>query len=121
MKRSTVEKGVMILLFIFAVIVPVSFIIMIIWNSILIEVLQKGAINKINFWQALGLLALAKILFGGLSSNWWPAKSPQKKANKEPVLEKLQNMTEEEKEQFRQQWHLQFESSLKEKSNSCGK
>lgn len=119
MKRSTVEKGVMILLFIFAVIVPASFIIMVIWNGILIEVLHDGAINKINFWQALGLLALAKILFGGIPSGWWSEKGAKKKTAKEPVLEKLQNMTGEEKEQFRQQWRLQFES--KEKSSNCGK
>jgi hypothetical protein len=93
---------------------------MVIWNSILIEVLQEGAINKINFWQALGLLALAKIFFGGLPSSWWTKRKKINASEKDPAIKKLQSMTSEEKDQFRAQWRKQFESP-RENDQSCKK
>ena len=39
-----------------------ALLVMLIWNAILPEV--AGA-KEINFWQAMGLLILSKILFGG--------------------------------------------------------
>ena len=39
-----------------------SFIVMQLWNHLLPEI---AGVRTINFWQALGLLILSKILFGG--------------------------------------------------------
>ena len=41
-----------------------SFIMMLLWNALLPNIF---GIVSINFWQALGLLALARILFGGVT------------------------------------------------------
>jgi hypothetical protein len=118
-KHAIAEKAVMILLFVFAVIVPVSFIIMVIWNDILTEVFRDGTINRIDFWQALGLLALAKIFFGGLPSGWWAKKKKINESEEHAVLRKLQRMTSEEKDQFREQWRWQFDSSAGRNDPGC--
>ena len=62
MKRSRVAK--MILLFI--VIAPVAIfvfgmVVKLLWNNALVPVLH---VSTITFWQGLGILVLAKILFG---------------------------------------------------------
>ncbi len=54
--------------------------------------------RHINFWQALGLLVLCRLLFGGMShgsnrSGWRRRKAAQWEA-----------MTPEEREKFRQSW-----------------
>ena len=45
-----------------AFIAAVATIVMLLWNAILPEV---TGVKPLNFWQAAGLLILAKILFGG--------------------------------------------------------
>ena len=46
-----------------------SFIVQWLWNSVLTNVLS---VNTITFWQAFGVLILAKILFGGLHHTMGP-------------------------------------------------
>jgi hypothetical protein len=56
----------------------------------------------ITFWQALGLLALCRILFGG-----WASHGPRSNARrriKERMDERWERMTPEEREKFRQSW-----------------
>lgn len=55
--RKKIFLIIPVLLVIFSVVV------MLLWNAILSEVL---GVDEINFWQAAGLLALCRILFGGL-------------------------------------------------------
>ncbi len=43
------------------------------WNGVLVEV---AAVKAITYWQALGLLALAKILFGGFPGRCGPCGGP---------------------------------------------
>ncbi|MGC2300096.1 MAG: hypothetical protein WA476_14915 [Acidobacteriaceae bacterium] len=54
--------------------------------------------RHINFWQALGLLVLCRLLFGGMShgSN---RSGPRRRRD-----EKWEAMTPEEREKFRQSW-----------------
>ncbi len=42
-------------------------VIMLLWNAIIPSIFV--GVNVINFWKALGLLALSRILFGGIGSN----------------------------------------------------
>jgi hypothetical protein len=77
-----------------------SFIVMNLWNGILVGVLHVGAIN---FWQALGILVLSKILFGGFAGPWRGHNYRAHKWRKE-VVEKWKTMTPEEREQFKQQF-----------------
>jgi hypothetical protein len=53
----------------------------------------------LNFWQAAGLLALAKILFGGFKG-----RGRRRKHSKEKPWKKWMNMNEEEREEAKQRW-----------------
>lgn len=59
--------------------------------------------RQISFWQAFGLLALCRILFGShgfRSSN----RSEARRRIKERMNERWEKMTPEEREKFRQSW-----------------
>jgi hypothetical protein len=55
--------------------------------------------HEITFWQALGLLALCRILFGGFG--WHGSGRSSFRRRKE---ERCKHMTPEEREQFRQRF-----------------
>jgi hypothetical protein len=74
----------------------VSYIVMQLWNHLLPGILHTGTID---FWQAMGLFVLAKILFGfghggrgGRGGPWMQHK-----------MERFKNMSPEEQERFREQ------------------
>lgn len=94
MKRGS--KAAMIFLFVIAVGSLVSFIVMTLWNMILPAAIT--GVNPINFWQALGLLVLSKILFGGFHGGW----KQKRQQWKERMNQRLQNMTPEQREAFKQ-------------------
>jgi hypothetical protein len=71
-------------------------IVMLLWNALL-PVLFK--LPLINFWQALGLLILSKLLFGGFRGAHWGRHQLKNK-----MQEKFTNMTPEEREKFKQEW-----------------
>ena len=57
--------------------------------------------RQITFWQALGLLALCRILFGG--HGWHRSgRSNIRRRMQERMQERCANMTPEERERFRQ-------------------
>jgi len=72
-------------------------IVMLLWNNILAQV---TSVQPITFVQALGILVLSKILFGGFRGAWggrpyyW----------KQKMMNKWNNMTPEEREKFKQEW-----------------
>ena len=80
-------------------IVGFGYLVMLLWNGLIPE-LFKGPV--ISFPQALGLLILSKILLHGMGSrgrqhwrhNQW----------RERMHEKMNAMSPEEKEKFREQW-----------------
>jgi len=99
MKRGFwVRKIVMILFFAAAAVLLFGFIVMNLWNAILPAVLHVSAIS---FWQAVGLLVLSKILFGGFRGRWGGGPGGRWK---ERMQDKWKNMTPEERDQFKQQW-----------------
>lgn len=70
-------------------------VVMWLWNAILPEVLGVGALS---FWQAVGLLALCRILFGGFrGGNWRPQRHKFRR-------ERWMQMSEEERARFREEW-----------------
>jgi len=89
-----------------------GYVLMLLWN-LLVPALFSGPI--INYWQAIGLLVLSKMLFGGFrfkggrhgccghggysKHGYWRNK----------LEEKMANMTPEEKEKFKQEY-----------ANKCG-
>ena len=56
--------------------------------------------HQITFWQALGLLALCRILFGGFGSHG--VRSNVRRRMAERMDERCEHMTPEERERFRQ-------------------
>lgn len=73
-----------------------GFLVMIIWNAILPDVL---AVKPLSFLQALGILFLSKILFGGLGR-----LGGQTRGRWMQMKEKMAAMTPEEKEKFKSEW-----------------
>jgi hypothetical protein len=59
--------------------------------------------RQITLWQALGILVLCRILFGGLGSHGSGRSSFRRRMD-----EKCQRMTPEEREQFRQRMRERF-------------
>jgi hypothetical protein len=57
--------------------------------------------HQITFWQALGLLALCRILFGGLGRHG-SDRSGVRRRIVERAAERREHMTPEERERFRQ-------------------
>lgn len=73
-------------------------IVMLLWNHVLAEVLE---IKRVSFWQAIGILVLCRILFGGFRGKPWSGrhktKSMQWKA-------KWMNMDEQQRSDFKNKW-----------------
>jgi len=74
------------------------------WNGVLPDLFGWP---QITFWQALGLLALCRILFGGFSSRGGPRSRAAMRDHfidhmADRVANRLERMTPEERERFRQ-------------------
>jgi hypothetical protein len=96
MKKFWIKKVLMILIFGTAAVLLFGWIVMSLWNAILPAVL---GVKAISFLQALGLLLLSKILFGGFHGGRgrWRG-SP---AWKEKMSRRWDRMTPEQKEKFK--------------------
>ncbi len=94
--RFNLPKVLMVILIVIAAASLLSFIVMNLWNAILPGVIH---VSPITFPQALGILVLSKILFGGFGGRRrWRGGPP-------PFMQrKFANMTPEEREQFKQEW-----------------
>ena len=73
----------------------VSYVVMQLWNHLLPDILHTGTID---FWQAMGLFVLAKILFG-FGHKGHRGGTPWMHNR----MERFKNMSPEEKEKFREQ------------------
>lgn len=79
-----------------------TFIVMTLWNAILPAVI---GVKAITFWQALGIIILSKILFGGFGGGGggpWKAKARAKWRDR--MMNKWEGMTPEEREKFKTSW-----------------
>ena len=81
-----------------AIVLLTSWIVMLLWNSILPVVLP---VKSITFLQATGILILSKILFGGFRSFPWRYRRPGYPSD---IRAKWMIMSAEEKEKFREEW-----------------
>jgi uncharacterized protein (DUF2236 family) len=57
--------------------------------------------RTITFWQAVGLLALCRILFGGWHGG---QRSRFRQRMRERMTERMEHMTPEEREEFQRRW-----------------
>lgn len=95
-RPSPVKIVFMVLVFV-AIASALSWLIMILWNSILTEV---TSVKPLNFWKAAGLLLLTKILFSGI----WKRSSRKHKARHKEWREKWINMSPRERREARDRW-----------------
>jgi hypothetical protein len=73
-------------------------VVMHLWNWLAPELF---GLRQVTFWQALGLLALCRILFGGFGlSGGGPRASSRRR-----MRDRWEHMTAEERERFRQGLH----------------
>ena len=72
-------------------------VVMLLWNNVLASVTN---VSTISFVQALGILVLAKILFGGFRGGW----GPRRYFWRQRMMQKWNNMTPEEREKFKSEW-----------------
>lgn len=98
MKKFWIKKGLMFVAFFIAAALLIGFVVMGLWNAILPAVL---GVKAITFIQALGILLLSKILFGGFRGGCHDRGGQQWKMK---MQEKMGGMTPEEKEKFKAEW-----------------
>jgi cytochrome b subunit of formate dehydrogenase len=72
-------------------------VVMLLWNNVLAAVVN---VHAITFPQALGLLILSKILFGGFRG----AYAGRRHYWKQRMTEKWNNMSPQEREKFKTEW-----------------
>jgi len=96
MKRFWIRKVVGFICLAVVGVLVFSGIVMSLWNALLPELFHFPVIS---FWQALGLLILSKLLFGGFRGG-----GPRGGGWKDKMKQRWMNMTPEEKEKFKQDW-----------------
>jgi uncharacterized membrane protein len=94
MRGRWILKGLKIAVFAALAIVVFGFVVMSLWNWLMPGLF---GLRLITFWQALGLLVLFKILFGGFHRRGGPGIHWRRR-----MMERWEQMTPEEREKFRQ-------------------
>ena len=76
-----------------------SGVVMFLWNAVMPGV---SGVLSLNFWQAMGLLVLSRILFGGFRFGGHNGHRPP--FMHPTIRNKFMDMNDEEREQFKNQW-----------------
>jgi hypothetical protein len=98
MKRGFWARRVLFFILIAALAILVfGEVVMLLWNNVLAAVTN---VHTITFIQALGILVLSKILFGGFRGGW----GQRRHYWKQRMMQKWNNMTPDEREKFKQEW-----------------
>lgn len=95
MNKWILKRVIAVILFAPLGIALLGYVVMALWNWLMPELF---GLKLITFWQALGLLLLSKILFGSIHTKWKNGGE-----FKEKVKNKLDCMTPEEREKFKEQ------------------
>ena len=104
MKNQSCRKfRLLIPLFVLAFVALATFAVHGLWNGVLTDVL---GVKTISYWQALGLLALAKILFGGFPGRRGGKFGPPWRRHM--TMERWESLTPEQREQMREEMRRRF-------------
>ena len=76
-------------------------VVMLLWNWLAPALF---GLRLITFWQALGLLALCRILFGGFGLGGGGSHRSRGSSSGRRMTERWEQMTPEERERLRQSW-----------------
>jgi Ca2+/H+ antiporter, TMEM165/GDT1 family len=101
MKKFWIKKGLMILVFGILAVLVFGLVVMSLWNAILPAVI---GVKAITFIQALGILLLSKILFGGFGGGRHRGGGWRNKGKWMEMKDKFAGMTPEEREKFKAEW-----------------
>jgi hypothetical protein len=93
MKRNWMLKGLKIAAFAVVLVAVLGFVVMSLWNSLMPALFGW---HVIHFWQAVGILLLSKILFGGFRGG--PGHHMHFRRR---MMERWEHMTPEEREKVR--------------------
>jgi len=94
LKKYWVLRAVKITFLAVIAVGTVSFVVMSLWNALMPGIF---ALRTISFWQALGLLVLSKLLFGGFRPSGGARGHWRRR-----MAERWEHMTPEEREKFKQ-------------------
>jgi len=94
MKKYWLIRRLKFVLFAAAALVVIGFVVMSLWNWLMPSLFGW---SMISFWQALGLLVLCRILFGGFRG-----RPPGHMYWRRRMIERWEQMTPEEREKFRE-------------------
>lgn len=98
MKKNIKTFKLLIIPFVIGMFFIVTAIVMWLWNALLPELL--GA-KSISYWQAMGILVLSKILFGGFHGKGCKQHHKMEYLNRH---EALGEWSDEEREKLREAW-----------------
>lgn len=92
-KNYWISRAIKLVFFAIIAVAVLSFAVMSLWNALMPAMFGAKAVT---FWQALGLLVLSKLLFGGFrpygAAGHWRRR----------MAERWEHMTPEEREKFKQ-------------------
>ena len=94
MRKSRFLRVIKIALFGTLAVAALGFVVMSLWNALLPDIF---GVRAIGFWQAVGLLILSKLLFGGFRTHGGGGPSWRRR-----FKERWEQMTPEERESFKQ-------------------
>jgi hypothetical protein len=98
-RQFSSKKKIMIFFMVIAAILLFGLVVMGLWNAIIPRVIT--GVKIISYPQALGILVLSKILFGGFKGSGWAA---QRRGRWIEMQQKMAAMTPEEREKFKSEW-----------------
>jgi hypothetical protein len=106
LKNYRIMRAIKIALFATIAVGVVSFVVMSLWNALMPGLFS---VKAISFWQALGLLVLSKLLFGGFRPSGGGGGHWRRR-----MAERWEQMTPEEREKFKQGMRYRFRCGSEE-------
>ncbi|MEI6091812.1 MAG: hypothetical protein WCR42_15250 [bacterium] len=107
-KDCNILKAIFIPPAIIAGILIFTWVVMALWNAILPQVI---GVHTVTFWQAMGMLVLSKILFGGFGGGHNHHKHHNHHTRE--MRKKWKQMTPEERDAMKKEWHNRCEPLAK--------
>jgi hypothetical protein len=101
---AIVKKKLSYMLFFIMLFLLLSAAAMFLWNALLPQIIH---VTVINYWQALGLMALCRILFGGF--RFWGGRSRDPGDGPRLLKDKLMSMDESDRAAFKEEWRKRGE------------
>lgn len=101
MTRFWILKGLKFLALFVAFVALAGWAVMSLWNWLMPAIF---GLTVIGFWQALGLLLLSKILFGGFKGGSHRGWEDKKVQWKQKMTERFNRLSPEEQAKFREKW-----------------